>query len=138
MGSLIGRIRQVVAHLWLSHSIVHVRVFVLCGWVCGCGCTVCVFVLCICVCMCVLVLCMYACLCARACAHMCSACTYVGLNPSSSDLDPYTYIPHTLIPIPILYTPHLGPTLKVRLATFSQHHVDGLDMAMTPVQIMLR
>lgn len=28
--------------------------------------------------------------------------------------------------------------LQVRLATFSQHHVDGLDLALNPVQIMLR
>ncbi|KAG2441206.1 hypothetical protein HYH02_010050 [Chlamydomonas schloesseri] len=27
---------------------------------------------------------------------------------------------------------------RVRLATFSQHHVDGLDLAMTPLQIMAR
>lgn len=27
---------------------------------------------------------------------------------------------------------------KVRMATFSQHHVDGLDLALTPLQVMLR
>lgn len=25
--------------------------------------------------------------------------------------------------------------LQVRLATFSQHHVDGLDLALTPLQV---
>lgn len=27
---------------------------------------------------------------------------------------------------------------QVRLATFSQHHVDGLDLALTPLQCMMR
>lgn len=27
---------------------------------------------------------------------------------------------------------------QVRLATFSQHHVDGLDLALTPLQYMMR
>ena len=27
---------------------------------------------------------------------------------------------------------------KVRMATFSQHHVDGLDLALNPLQSMLR
>ncbi len=28
--------------------------------------------------------------------------------------------------------------LQVRMATFSQHHVDGLDLALTPLQAMMR
>ena len=27
---------------------------------------------------------------------------------------------------------------QVRMATFSQHHVDGLDLALTPLQYMLK
>ncbi len=32
----------------------------------------------------------------------------------------------------------LGRGGQVRLATFSQHHVDGLDLALTPLQCMMR
>lgn len=28
-----------------------------------------------------------------------------------------------------------APAAQVRLATFSQHHVDGLDLALTPLQV---
>jgi len=35
-------------------------------------------------------------------------------------------------------TGHISRNPKVRLATFSQHHVDGLDLASTPLQIMMR
>lgn len=28
--------------------------------------------------------------------------------------------------------------VQVRMATFSQHHVDGLDLALTPLQAMMR
>jgi len=27
---------------------------------------------------------------------------------------------------------------QVRMATFSQHHVDGLDMALTPIQALMK
>ena len=33
---------------------------------------------------------------------------------------------------------HITRNPKVRMATFSQHHVDGLDMALTPIQALLR
>ena len=33
---------------------------------------------------------------------------------------------------------HISRNPKVRLATFSQHHVDGLDLALTPLNIMTR
>lgn len=32
----------------------------------------------------------------------------------------------------------LAARTQVRLATFSQHHVDGLDLALTPLQCMMR
>lgn len=31
-----------------------------------------------------------------------------------------------------------APGSQVRMATFSQHHVDGLDLALTPLQAMMR
>jgi hypothetical protein len=33
---------------------------------------------------------------------------------------------------------HVLPLLQVRLAVFSQHHVDGLDLALTPLQYMCK
>ena len=33
---------------------------------------------------------------------------------------------------------HITRNPKVRMATFSQHHVDGLDLALTPIQAMLK
>ncbi|KAG1664619.1 hypothetical protein FOA52_004494 [Chlamydomonas sp. UWO 241] len=33
---------------------------------------------------------------------------------------------------------HITRNPKVRLATFSQHHVDGLDLALTPLQVMMK
>lgn len=40
---------------------------------------------------------------------------------------------HTLYPTTLRLV-----TWQVRLATFSQHHVDGLDLALTPLQYMMR
>ena len=37
----------------------------------------------------------------------------------------------------LLYCPAV-PLLQVRLAVFSQHHVDGLDLALTPLQYMCK
>jgi len=33
---------------------------------------------------------------------------------------------------------HIQRNPKVRMATFSQHHVDGLDLALTPLQVMMK
>lgn len=33
---------------------------------------------------------------------------------------------------------HISRSPQVRMATFSQHHVDGIDMALTPLQALLR
>ncbi len=33
---------------------------------------------------------------------------------------------------------HISRNPKVRMATFSQHHVDGLDLALTPLQLMMK
>jgi energy-coupling factor transporter ATP-binding protein EcfA2 len=49
--------------------------------------------------------------------------------------------PATTRPLPrrtaLLYCPAV-PLLQVRLAVFSQHHVDGLDLALTPLQYMCK
>jgi hypothetical protein len=51
-------------------------------------------------------------------------CSYAALHPPPPVCAPL----HTFI---CLQT-------QVRLAVFSQHHVDGLDLALSPLQIMLR
>lgn len=43
---------------------------------------------------------------------------------------------HDVVPAPSAL-PHMR-ALQVRLAVFSQHHVDGLDLALTPLQYMAK
>ena len=38
----------------------------------------------------------------------------------------------------LAHAAHVMCVSQVRMATFSQHHVDGLDLALTPLQYMLK